>query len=563
MARYISEDPSLIYALDPHERETAMEMLRETYAVVGSLWESTFPPSGQFGIDKYPAHKEFFDAGSWAKARCVMAANRTSKTTSGSYECSNHLTGRYPAWWEGKRFDGPVRAWCCAKLNDKLRETLQPYLLGDYKQARGYGSHVTGTGLIPLDAIDQTSIRPLHGVPGVIAEIKIRHVSGGYSTLGFKSYRQGRAAFEGTAQDFILCDEEPDNDIYSECVIRTTTTKGLIVLTFTPLDGVTDVVKRFMPEVVESGILESRPWDPVYEGERELEGRILEGPSASLAKVLMAMGRGGVEEGPRLSYGMRLTPTRYVLRIGWDMPMPHLTEEMKQAVFHEFPRHEWPARTKGIPILALGRIYPYDIDSGLKVRPFRAPDWYVRGYAVDPGWNYTGILWFAANPHTGQIWITDEYLGAVAPVAQHARVVKMRPGGDWLHGLLDPRDYGRDRADGEEILRLYQNEGLRIIRGDTHAVDAGIQTVTEMVAGGQLKFFSHMTHFEREWGLYHRDKWGKPVKEDDHLMDCLRNIACNWRQCAMTEADARESMGAVSGWMEDAVAGVADTVAGY
>jgi hypothetical protein len=30
-----------------------------------------------------------------------MAANRAGKSTVGCYETTVHLTGRYPAWWEG------------------------------------------------------------------------------------------------------------------------------------------------------------------------------------------------------------------------------------------------------------------------------------------------------------------------------------------------------------------------------------------------------------------------------------------------------------------------------
>ncbi len=40
-----------------------------------------------------------------------MAANRVGKTEgAGGYEMTCHLTGRYPHWWEGRRFSGPVRA---------------------------------------------------------------------------------------------------------------------------------------------------------------------------------------------------------------------------------------------------------------------------------------------------------------------------------------------------------------------------------------------------------------------------------------------------------------------
>ena len=36
-------------------------------------------------------------------------------------------------------------------------------------------------------------------------------------------------------------------DVYGECLIRTATTNGIIMLTFTPLSGMSEVVLQFMP----------------------------------------------------------------------------------------------------------------------------------------------------------------------------------------------------------------------------------------------------------------------------------------------------------------------------
>ncbi len=75
----------------------------------------------------------------------------------------------------------------------------------------------------------------------------VRHRGGGWSTLGMKSYQQGRGSFEGTEQHVIWLDEEPPMDVYGECLIRTMTTHGIIMLTFTPLEGMSQVVLHFMP----------------------------------------------------------------------------------------------------------------------------------------------------------------------------------------------------------------------------------------------------------------------------------------------------------------------------
>ena len=90
---------------------------------------------------------------------------------------------------------------------------------------------------------------PAPGVRDHVDYVKVKHVSGGWSTLQFRSYDQGREAWQGTERDLGWCDEEPPMDIYTELLLRTATTKGSIIATFTPLNGLTDVALSFMPEL--------------------------------------------------------------------------------------------------------------------------------------------------------------------------------------------------------------------------------------------------------------------------------------------------------------------------
>jgi phage terminase large subunit-like protein len=87
------------------------------------------------------------------------------------------------------------------------------------------------------------------GTPDAVESIFVKHASGGTSVLQFKAYEQGRAAFQGTSQDFIHLDEECPEDIYVECLLRITTTNGIIYLTATPLLGLTDLMLAFLPEL--------------------------------------------------------------------------------------------------------------------------------------------------------------------------------------------------------------------------------------------------------------------------------------------------------------------------
>ena len=150
-----------------------------------------------------------------------------------------HLTGRYPEWWNGRRFEHAVDAWAVGENSKTVnREILQPKLLG--RPGR------LGTGMIPGDAIVRAVPKP--NVPEAIETIYVRHASGGESVLTLKSYEQSRESFQGSEKHVIWLDEECPKDIYVECLIRTMTTNGLVILTFTPLKGLTELVKDFLGE---------------------------------------------------------------------------------------------------------------------------------------------------------------------------------------------------------------------------------------------------------------------------------------------------------------------------
>lgn len=210
------------------------------------LW-TYYPDTGRLRRELYPKHLEFFRAGKDFRERCAMCANRIGKTEGmGGYETALHLTGLYDdvaPWWEGKRFEQAVKFWAAGKTNETTRDIVQAKLFG-LVMGSGSTKRVTGTGLIPGECIGEITWKS--GVPNLIDTAQIKHASGEWSLLGLKSYQQGRGSFEGTEQDGIWLDEEPPLDIYGECLIRTATTNGIILCTFTPLDGMTEVAMSFM-----------------------------------------------------------------------------------------------------------------------------------------------------------------------------------------------------------------------------------------------------------------------------------------------------------------------------
>lgn len=212
-----------------------------------------FPDDGPLRRELYAKHLEFFRAGADYRERLALAGNRTGKTEGmGGYETTLHLTGLYPDWWEGWRCTRGIRAWIAGKTNETTRDIIQQKMFGapDHSGAR---KGFTGTGLVPGDLIGDVAWKS--GVQDLVDHIKIKHVSGEWSYLGVKSYQQGRGSFEGTEQDLIWLDEEPPLDVYTECLVRTMTTGGRIILTFTPLEGMSDVVLSFLPGGALPGVL--------------------------------------------------------------------------------------------------------------------------------------------------------------------------------------------------------------------------------------------------------------------------------------------------------------------
>ena len=169
-----------------------------------------------------------------------MAANRVGKSFGlGGYETALHLTGKYPEWWNGFRFEDPIYVWVAGDTGETTRDIPQFILFGDAGEF--------GTGLIPGKNIKgEPTKRP--GITQAIDTAFISHSSGGHSKIQFKSYDQGRKKFQGTSKQWIWLDEEPPMQVYTECRTRIMDCGGRMISTFTPLEGITEVALQFMPD---------------------------------------------------------------------------------------------------------------------------------------------------------------------------------------------------------------------------------------------------------------------------------------------------------------------------
>lgn len=225
-----------------------------------------------------------------------MAANQVGKTWAGGSEAAMHATGRYPSDWTGRVFNKPTVAWVGSPTALTLRDNPQRVMLGRLNQY--------GTGTIPKDALGE--LIPARNVADLMDTIMVKHGGGGdvqqgQSAIGLKSYEQGREKWQGETLDWLWYDEEPDLELYTEGLTRTNVTQGPVWVTFTPLLGMSDTVRRFKTD-----------------NDKHL---------------------------------------RHVTEMTLD-DAEHYSPEARAAIVASYPVHERDARTRGIPILGSGRIFP-------------------------------------------------------------------------------------------------------------------------------------------------------------------------------------------------------------
>ena len=422
-----------------------------------------FPDEGPLRRELYHKHIEFFAAGKTHTERCMLAANRIGKTESvGGYEVTCHLTGNYPDWWPGRRFDKPTQGWAAGDTNQTVRDILQEKLLGSYDDM--------GSGLIPKDLIINTTTK--QGIPEAIETVKVRHKSGGISVLGFKSYDQKRKSFQGTKKDFIWEDEEPPLTIHTECLLRTMDTSGgdntgLMICTYTPLEGISETVMHFLPE---------GDWSSI-----DNQG------------------------------------AKFVIMATWD-DAPHISDQQKKILWDSIPPFQRDARSKGIPQLGSGAIYPVP-ESDVTVNDFEIPEHWPKIYGMDVGWNATACCWFAIDRETDTAYIYSVYKRGEAEPSIHKEAVNAR--GEWIKGKIDPAANGRNQKDGEQLMQNYLDLGLQISNA-INGVESGIYKVWQALSAGKLKVFKSCRPWFEEFRLYRRDDKGRIVKANDHILDAMR-----------------------------------------
>lgn len=420
------------------------------------------------GYEPYAKQRAFHRSGAddGVRERLLMAGNQLGKTVAGSFEAAMHLTGLYPDWWDGVRFESPTTGWAASTTQQGTRDTVQRLLLGKPGE--------WGTGAIPKASIIECK-RASGGVPDCVDTVTIRHASGGVSRVTFKTYDQGRERWQGETLNFVWFDEEPPATIYTEGLTRTNATGGVAWMTFTPLMGMSDVVRRFLIE---------------------------KAPGTSVTKMT-------IEDAG------------------------HYTPEQRKAIIAAYPAHEREARAMGIPTLGSGRIFPVP-EELIRENPVTLPNHWPRIASMDFGWDHpTAAVWMAWDRDTDTVHLYDAYRVKEATPVIHSATIRAK--GAWIPVAWPHDGLQHDKGSGEALAQQYRSLGVAMLpekathppaKGEKegtggNGVEAGLMDMLDRMQTGRLKVAKHLEDWWEEFRLYHRED-GKVVKKGDDLMSATR-----------------------------------------
>ncbi len=399
---------------------------------------------------------------------CLCAANQIGKTYTGTTIDAFHLTGDYPDDWEGHKFEFPPHCWGLGYSMEKTRDLLQSALFGDFTSGIGFAG-----GLIPKDRI--VGWESAQGTINAMRTVRVKHASGGTASIQFWSYAQGQHAIMGDVVDWVHIDEEPkDQTIRPQVLTRTINGDkgegGRIIYTFTPENGRTDLVIKFMD-------------DP--------------------------------------------TSDQFFMMKGWD-DAPHMTTEKRERLLGQYPEHQRDMRTKGLPMLGHGRIY--DIaDEFVLCDSFDVPNHWMIINGMDFGWDhpqahvqlaidmdndivYVMHSWKGSKLSANDAWGATQGWSKGVPVAWPA------------DGLMHEK--GRDVTAQQKD--HYQAAGFSMLPSHAtwqdggNSVENGLYELLDRARTGKLKIVRGQIELMDEWRQYHRDERGKIVKTRDDLLDAIR-----------------------------------------
>lgn len=213
----------------------------------------------------------------------------------------------------------------------------------------------------------------------------------------------------------------------------------------------------------------------------------------------------------------------------WD-DAPHLDEATKKELLASIPAWQHEMRTRGLPVLGQGQVYPVS-ESSIMCDPIEIPAHWPKLCAVDIGVTHdTAAVWTALDPETDTIYVYDCYHSPDGVPSTHAMAINSR--GKHIPVILPHDADNTERGSGRTVASYYQDAGVNVAYETFHNpmgpdgkknifVEPGIMQIQQRMKTGRIKVFRTCFRFFEEMRRYHR-KDGKIVKKFDDTMDAAR-----------------------------------------
>lgn len=443
----------------PKPKETTMQ---DVFEQMGSRLKLQ---SVQPNIHGYKPHeKQVLFHSSSARGRLYIGGNRSGKTTGGIVEDIWMSTKKHP--YRANILNRPCRG---RVVGVDFLQGVQKIILPQFARWLPPSELINGSWEDSYSKAERT----------------LTFANGSF--IEFMSYDQDLVKFAGTSRDFIHYDEEPPQDIFTECSARLVDTAGSWWMTMTPVDGMTWI------------------YDNIY-----LAAQL---DTKDLLKVV--------------EVDMRDNP--HLLPGEVDMYEASLDSDQKMA------------RIKGKFVQIGGLVYKKfspEIHVVDHMVPPKEWAWYA---SLDHGYNNpTAWLWHAVSPD-GTVITFDEHYEREQTVDQHSAIVNNR---NIVHGrppdyyVGDPAIVQRNGVTATSIQTEYAQHGIGLLLGD-NSVLAGVNRINQYLAlnpEGKPNWFitRNCPNLIRE---IQRLRWKTPAsrrtanlnnasdlihKKDDHACDSAR-----------------------------------------
>lgn len=432
-----------------------------------------------------PKMLAYYRAGREARERAIFGGNRTGKTYGVLIEAYFHLTGLYPDWWEGYKFDRSINALVASISAELTRDILQGNL---FKGAKD--------GTVPAIVHESLIASKTHiNLAGAFGTVMIPHVSGDCSTLYLKAFKQGASSFQGVKYDWIHLDESVGYDVYQEALMRTasfTEARTLLNITMWPEKGMDETVCHFMVDQQPGGI--TNHIDPEV-----------------------------------------INKNRFYMHIGWD-DNPYLPETERQRLADSTPAWQLEARKNGIPVFGHGKVF-IQPESEILIKPFDLKSdqykHFAYVYGLDPSVTSGGTWGFCLIAYDKQndvVYVVKDYkLSNVTPSEHASNMSRLIPFTS-CNGMCDPAGAGENQHSKESTIEFLQKTcRLFLIKADktNGTKEAVIDSIYERTRQGKFKIVydpitnTGCSNLMKEWRQYSRDDKGQIIKKNDHCIDAL------------------------------------------